>query len=346
MSLTQPHVLILGLGYTGTGLANRIASRHPDWTVTGTVRGGRGGAAQVRYPLHPRVETIEYGEVLRGSSIDLRKHSHVLCTIPPDGGRGDAALRKLRCRFGGEVWTGYVSTTSVYGDHNGAFVDEESVLMAGFHGPPGSSGSKADAKRKLRIEEERAWLAGGADVFRCGGIYGPYRNVLDSLIRETRGSEGRSGRGTRRGKERTARCHVLDVCRVVERRMVDWVVRGETRTPSVSRCTVFNVVDDDDVGRREVEDYVLRETTLFLDYCRGIGLGECDALREAALAMTSSPSSSSGTMKIAAEKRVSNKKIKDELGVQLCFPTVWDGLEALVHRGDLRPFDTSIDDVA
>ena len=59
---TANRVLILGLGYTGTGLANRIADRHPDWTVTGTVRSAPRTPA--RYPLHRRVETVAYDDIV------------------------------------------------------------------------------------------------------------------------------------------------------------------------------------------------------------------------------------------------------------------------------------------
>ena len=333
---TANRVLILGLGYTGTGLANRIADRHPDWTVTGTVRSAPRTPA--RYPLHRRVETVAYDDIVERVADRALNYTHVVCTVPPsaEGDAGGKREKFLDSLAGDAAWLGYVSTTSVYGDHRGALVDEESALLP--------AGAGRERQRSLRIDEERAWRAHGADVFRCGGIYGPYRNVLDSLVRRWReagqgAGSGAGSAGRRREKATTARVHVLDLCRVIERRMR---MKESTSTSvpvsvsvsvSVSDGAVFNVVDDDDVGRRAVEEYVLRESGLFEDYCRGLGID--DAIDASAIL---------GKLEAAtaeSEKRVSNRKIKEELDVRLCYPSVRLGLEGLVYGGDLRPFDVS-----
>lgn len=350
--MAGPQVLILGLGYVGTGFANHIASKHPDWTVTGTVRSSATSTApkqRPRYPLDPRVETIEYSGV--AEHVAVHGVSHVLCTIPPATGSGPRAivgtdhplglLRASRALQSRRVWTGYVSTTGVYGDHGGALVDEGSPLMA-------------NGRNEAFIKEERAWYeAFDADVFRCGGIYGPYRNVLDSLVR-------RRGSGTatrRRDKATTMRCHVLDVCRVIEKRMLGWEEGGWQGR------RVYNIVDDDPIGRQAVEDYVVRRSSLFADYCATLARGDqgigqsrifCvdgraagadgiegpdvidsrgEGVDSVSLPVPRPPSSG-----IRGEKLVSNVRIKEELGIQLCFPSVRDGLEAIVYRGDQRPF--------
>ncbi len=75
----------------------------------------------------------------------------------------------------GLAWIGYLSTVGVYGDHKGAWVDEDSATLP-IH------------ERSLRrLEAERAWLAFGAatgrrvEMFRLSGIYGPGRSVIDNL---------------------------------------------------------------------------------------------------------------------------------------------------------------------
>lgn len=342
--MAPPQVLILGLGYVGTGLANRITSKHPDWTVTGTVRSPQssttGSKQRTPYPLDPRVATIEYGRV--ADHVATHGITHVLCTIPPASGNAASApgtaggaghpltslesleslewLQSLQSLESLELWAGYVSTTSVYGDHGGALVDEGSLLLA-------------NGRNGACIAEERAWReceAFEADVFRCGGIYGPYRNVLDSLVR-------RRGSGTasrRRGKAVTMRCHVLDVCRVIERRMVAW---EEARSGAVWHGRrVYNIVDDDPIGREAVEDYVVRRSKLFADYCALEGVEAREAIDAAGDVAPPLPGPSSPAL--WPEKRVSNRRIKEELGIELSFPSVLDGLESIVYRGDKRPF--------
>ena len=227
------------------------------------------------------------------------------------------ALRALRSR---QLWAGYVSTTGVYGEHDGALVDEESPLLA-------------NGRNEAFIAEERAWHeceAFETDVFRCGGIYGPYRNVMDSLVRR-RGSGAAS---QRRGKALTMRCHVLDVCRVIERRMIAW---EEARMGAEWHGQrVYNIVDDDPIGRNALEDHVVSRSNLFADYCALDGVGGRDAIDSAGDVAPPFPGPSSSVLR--PEKRVSNRRIKDELGIELCFPSVLDGLEAIVYRGDMRPF--------
>lgn len=352
--MAAPHVLILGLGYVGTALANRIASKHPDWTVTGTVRSPVSSTTlskqRASYPLDSRVEKIEYGGV--ADHVATHGITHVLSTIPPMTGNtgcgpraadgADHPLRALRALRSRRVWAGYVSTTSVYGDHGGAVVDEGSPLVA-------------NGRNEVFIAEERAWYeceAFQADVFRCGGIYGPYRNVLDSLVR-TRGS-GTASR--RRGKAITMRCHVLDVCRVIEKRMAAW---EEGQVGNVQHGQrVYNIVDDDPIARQAVEDHVMSRSSLLADYCAllardghdigcvdgffdrvdSIEVGDViDSRRDVArgvAALYPWPSHS----ELRGEKRVSNRRIKEDLGIQLCFPSVQDGLKAIVYRGDMRPF--------
>lgn len=236
-----PQILILGLGYAGTAVANSLATRH-HWTVTGTVRGNA-----PKYPLHPSVGTVDYEQVrCHTQALNV---THVLCTIPPSGGRSSAAetARNILAQ-NGSIWLGYISTTSVYGDQKGKIVTEVSPLVR-------------NERNEVLIEEEQVWYNElHADVFRCGGIYGPYRNVLDTLI--SRHKSTKTSR--RREKAGTARCHVLDICQVVEKRMQQWNERIENDT---NTAEVYNIVDDDNISRRDVEEYVLRQTSLFLDYC-------------------------------------------------------------------------------
>ena len=135
-------------------------------------------------------------------------------------------------------WVGYISSTSVYGDHGSDWVDEESELLA------------AHGKGLSRILSEGAWISlcfeydVPVHVFRCGGIYGPRRSALDAVLREGPPSSGQE----RRAKQKfTARCHVADICRVLE---------ASGARPRAG--AVYNVVDDDTAGRGEVIEFAER----------------------------------------------------------------------------------------
>ena len=98
----------------------------------------------------------------------------MLCTIAP-GTAGDPALRTCARLLRDARWLGYLSTTGVYGDHGGGWVDEET--------PP-----KPGQPRSVeRLAAERAWQAIGleagaaVDIFRLPGIYGPGRSAIDQV---------------------------------------------------------------------------------------------------------------------------------------------------------------------
>lgn len=143
-----------GMGYVAQHLADAL--RPLGWRVAGSSR-------SARHLLGPDRPLDAAGLA------DLRAATHVLASIPPqDEAGGDPALHYHAAELGGK-WIGYLSTTGVYGDWQGEWVDETSPLHAA-------------APRSLRrIAAENRWQAHGAEVFRLAGIYGPRRNALVQL---------------------------------------------------------------------------------------------------------------------------------------------------------------------
>ena len=144
------HLFIFGLGYSAKRI--RVAAEAREWRVVAT--GSEGELA------------FDDDEAVRGA---LRRASHVLSSIPPDAA-GDPVLM----RYGDALshgWLGYLSSTGVYGDSGGAWVDESAPTGAG--------------RRTARTQADAAWLERGARVFRLPGIYGPGRSPLDR-VREGR----------------------------------------------------------------------------------------------------------------------------------------------------------------
>lgn len=151
----MPHMLIFGMGYTASRLASRLRSE--GWQVTGTRRSASNDA--ITFDDETDVQKA------------IANATHILSSVPPakDGGEpvlnlyGEAIVStKLH-------WTGYLSSTGVYGDVKGAWVDESAPIGSG--------------RRKARSDADERWQALRDDVrvFRLPGIYGPGRNPLERI---------------------------------------------------------------------------------------------------------------------------------------------------------------------
>ena len=143
----MPQIVIFGLGYTAQVLAGRL--RAAGWTVRAT-----GSAGNLDFADRAAIESALAGA------------SHVLSSVPPDPAGGDPVLATYGEALGGK-WIGYLSSTGVYGDTRGAWVDETAPIGGG--------------RRTARAEADRSWQEAGAHVFRLPGIYGPGRSPLDRV---------------------------------------------------------------------------------------------------------------------------------------------------------------------
>ncbi len=158
-----PHLLVFGLGYSATAVA--ACAVRAGYRVTGTSRHGHAAPPSGVTLVRPE----EAGACL-GSA------THWLAGAPPDAD-GDPILRLLgpEMQHHRPVWIGYFSTTGVYGDRDGGWVDESSAPA-----PTGPRGQR-------RVAAERDWaalasrLGARCDLLRLAGIYGPGRSVFDAL---------------------------------------------------------------------------------------------------------------------------------------------------------------------
>lgn len=153
-------MLIFGMGYAASHLAERLRAR--GWDVIGTSR-------------TPNENEIRFDDE-RAVLAAMQKSSHIISSVPPSEGL-DAVL----ARYGEALaltparWIGYLSSTGVYGNTNGAWVDESAPIKG---------------RRSDRNAADAAWQALRSDVhiFRLPGIYGPGRSILERL------QEGRAHR--------------------------------------------------------------------------------------------------------------------------------------------------------
>jgi nucleoside-diphosphate-sugar epimerase len=139
-------LFIFGLGYSGREIA-RLA-RAAGWRVAGTCTSDD-SAARLR---DDGIEAHLFDGTTAPAAEAVAHASHVICTIPP-GPAGDPVLRTAAKLLGRARWLGYLSTTGVYGDHDGGWVDEVTPPR------PGSA----------------------VDIFRLPGIYGPGRSAIDQV---------------------------------------------------------------------------------------------------------------------------------------------------------------------
>lgn len=138
-------LLIFGLGYS----ARYIAEALPAARIVAT-----GSAGNLAFADADRVR------------FEIAQATHVLSSVPP--GEADPVLEIYGTELAAsEAWLGYLSSTGVYGDAQGAWVDESSPTGTG--------------RRTARTAADTAWLELGARVFRLPGIYGPGRSPLDRI---------------------------------------------------------------------------------------------------------------------------------------------------------------------
>lgn len=273
-----------GLGYSAGFLARGLAQQ--GWRIRGTTRAAPAGSEE--FPLHGFCR----GHPLAPAKSILAGCSHVLIAVPPDEsgcpvldehGSDLVALEGLN-------WLGYLSTTNVYGDHGGAWVDERSPVT-----PSGARG-------KRRAQAEAGWLdlhrrtGLPVHIFRLAGIYGPGRSALDAL------KSGTARRVAKPGQV-FSRIHVADLAAVL---------RASIARPRPG--AIYNVCDDE---AAPPEDVVAYAASLL-----GIAPPPIEDFAHATL----SPMARSF---FDDNKRVSNRRIKDELGIVLRYPTYREGLAAL-----------------
>jgi nucleoside-diphosphate-sugar epimerase len=286
-----------GYGYSAAALARAL--KGPTTHLAGTVREPDKAASLARGGVEALV--FDGTAPLARADHALRGSTHLLISAPPDA-NGDPVLRHHRSDIVALShvapalrWVGYLSTTAVYGDHAGGWVDETTPV------------APTSERARRRVDAEKAWLDLVRDgvpvhVFRLAGIYGPGRNALVDARR------GESRRILKPGQV-FSRVHVDDIAAVL--------------AASIARPNpgaVYNVCDNEPAPGEAVVAYAYRL----------LGLEPPPAVPfEQAVSMMSEMARSF----YADNKRVRNDRIKRELGVILRYPDYRAGLAALLAAG-------------
>jgi len=280
-----------GLGFSAHSLIKHL--RIADWQTGGTARSPEKVSAL-------KAEGID-AVVWDGGALDepvqtrLQAATHILISTPP-GEAGDpafAAAHQLIAAKSDIQWLGYLSTTGVYGDTGGALVDETAPL------------NPSSPRSQRRVDAEAQWMSLFYDfgirvhVFRLAGIYGPGRSPFNQI-------RSRQAKRINKPGHAFSRIHVDDIARILAKSIAN---------PKPG--AVYNVCDDEPAPPAEVTAYA----------CGLLGvepppLEEFETVKERMSPMALSFWNDN--------RRVDNRKIREELGVKLAYPDYRSGLNAVL----------------
>ena len=282
-------LLSFGHGYSARALTQLLWPK--GWKISGTTRS----------PEKAEVLRAEQTDpILWGTDINepLQEATHVVVSAAP-GPEGDPVLNiygdMLRAYLKPGQWLGYLSTTGVYGDHQGGWVDESSAL------------TPSTKRGQMRVDAEAAWVevaeATGAalHIFRLAGIYGPGRGPFSKV------RAGTARRIVKPGQV-FSRIHVEDIAQVLA---------ASIALPNAG--AVYNLCDDDPAPPEDVIAHAAELLGLPLPPEEDFATAEVTPMARSFY---------------AESKRVRNDRIKDELGVRLIYPNYRVGLAALLKAED------------
>ena len=282
------HMLIFGHGYTSAALTPQLIAA--GWTVAGTTRSdpdrvAASGAMPVIWPgdaARLRTEIARADAILISTAPDLATGDPVLAEFAP-------ALWHARPR-----WVGSLSSTNVYGDHGGDWVDEDT--------PPAPTSQRGRA----RLQAEQAWsaLAGQAGwpltIFRLAGIYGPGRGPFAKL------RAGTARRIVKPGQV-FSRIHVDDIA---------GAIMASLALPPIQSARIINLCDDQPAPPEAVIELAASMLGLPSPPVEPFDTAQMTAMARSFY---------------AESKRVRNDRLREELGYCLRHPDLVSGLAAILQ---------------
>jgi nucleoside-diphosphate-sugar epimerase len=289
------NLLIFGLGYSACAFAERVKDRFG--TISGTVRTLEKASrlASSFNAVHIFDSSVGSQELQYQGLCEAIEHADAcLISIPPQGHR-DPVLRAFQAELACAPhlkWIGYLSTVGVYGDYQGAWVSEQT--------PPRPTSARSIAR--WHVEEE--WREFGerngktVQIFRLSGIYGPHKNALVNLQNGT-------ARRIIKPDQVFNRIHVEDIAGAAAAGLEHPDLLG-----------VFNVTDNEPAPPQDVVAYAA--------HLLNVPCPPDIPFENASL-------SEMGRSFYGENKRVSNVRLKNELGYTLRYPSYREGLVGLMQ---------------
>ena len=287
---TQKKLFCFGYGYVAEHLATELKRQDPTWQICGTTR----DLDKLNLMREDGIKAYLYSDEtpFHDPLLILNGVTHILISIPPNK-QGDVVFQTHArdiLQIPSIEWIGYCSSTSVYGNRDGEWVDETSETR-----PSSERGSK-------RMRAESAWLKMRRiafipiNIFRISGIYGIGRSAIDSV---------RAGNTRRIHKEGHAfnRIHVDDIIQSMIASM-----------SQPSPGDIYNLADNDPAPSHKLISYA----------CELLGKEPSPMIEYEDVDMAPMARSF-----YKENKRVKNDKIKNKLGVTLKYPNYKSGLDAI-----------------
>ena len=291
MTKKTPHLLVFGPGYTATPIMQYFQAQ--GWRVSATWRRPEAKETLIQDGYEPLAFIADIEEISK-----LKAVTHILTSIAPKEDKDPVLpiLSEWQPHMPNLKWLGYLSSTNVYGNHEGAWVDETTACTP----------SLDRGKRRLIAENDWANFAQtvGATlhIFRLAGIYGAGRNAIKSVL------TGKARRIIKEGQI-FSRIHVEDICQTVVEAATGHYESG-----------IFNLADDMACPPQEV----IEAAAQLLNMPPPAAQNWDEA--------NMSPMARSFYME---SKRVKNDKIKATLGITLKYPTYKVGLNELLENEQL-----------
>jgi nucleoside-diphosphate-sugar epimerase len=280
---SKSSLFCFGMGYCAEALCKSLET--DGWQVSGTTR-----EASERADVFP----FDRARPLENAVAKLADASHLLVSIPPDR-EGDPVLDCHHAELAEMAnlrWVGYLSTTGVYGDHQGGWVDETT--------PTAPTSDRA----RNRADAEEAWFRLGEAIgvpvliFRLAGIYGPGRSQLDNVRRGTAHRISKPG-------QVFSRIHVDDVV---------GILRASMDRPRPG--AIYNVCDDEAAPPDEVIAYAAELL---------------DVPPPPLIAFDDADLSPMARSFYADNKRVRNQLVKSELRYEFKYSSYREGLKSMAN---------------
>lgn len=283
------NLLVFGHGYTAAALTAQLLPL--GWTVQGTVRNGEKAQQTAANLEDIGVHPVGWNAAeVRNALVTA---THVLVSTAPSA-EGDPVIGNFQTELAATShlnWLGYLSTTAVYGDHGGGWVNEQTPL------------TPATQRGQWRVAAEGDWrqLSTASSlplhIFRLAGIYGPGRGPF------TKVRQGTARRIIKPGQV-FSRIHVADIAQVL---------LASIGSPAPG--SVYNLCDDKAAPPEDVIAYAAKLLQRPVPKAIAFDNAELTPMARSFY---------------AESKRVSNALIKSELGITLRFPTYQVGLQSLL----------------
>ena len=285
------NLFCFGFGQVAKNLIKKITAQNIDISLTVTSR----EKSQKKVIDGINYNSFQFSEKTYDQSLlkDLKKSDHILISIPPITG-SDILLKNFTKKIEKNKlkWITYLSATSVYGDHGGEWVDENSDTK-----PTSSNGIE-----RLKVEKEWAKLASKFDlpfqIFRLSGIYSNQYNILTRL---------KSGEAKIMNKKNHffSRIHVEDIANILLRSLNQF-----------KKNEVYNISDDKPASAEEVAMYGVK--------LLGVSKPKTIEINEIENEMLKNFYKES--------KKVNNKKMKKFFNYKLKYPTYVEGLNYIFNN--------------